>query len=74
MIATEGASALWKGVVPTATGMMFENIVAFGVNAELKRRNKSTLEPVYTGGDKPGRNYLVLEEDLLRPMMIGFGE
>jgi hypothetical protein len=33
----EGMSAFWKGAIPTATGMAFENAMAFGVNEALKR-------------------------------------
>lgn len=33
----EGITALWKGSVPTAFGMMAENGMAFGVNEFLKR-------------------------------------
>lgn len=36
-ISEEGAGALWKGAVPTATGMAMENAMAFGVNEFLKR-------------------------------------
>jgi len=74
LLKVEGLPALWKGVVPTATGMMFENIVAFGVNEQLKRTPtfQATLPPIYTGGATPGRNYLVPKEDIARPMVIGF--
>lgn len=34
---SKGASALWKGAVPTAMGMVAENAMAFGVNEALKR-------------------------------------
>ncbi|GMI35880.1 hypothetical protein TeGR_g13356, partial [Tetraparma gracilis] len=63
MVAKEGVSALWKGVAPTATGMIFENVVAFGANAQLKRMFPSEHEPVYTGGERrPGqRTHLLVK-------------
>lgn len=33
----EGLTALWKGSIPTAVGMVAENAMAFGVNEALKR-------------------------------------
>ena len=37
IMTNEGASALWKGAVPTSLGMVAENAMAFGVNEALKR-------------------------------------
>ncbi len=37
IINNEGVSALWKGAVPTAGGMILENCMAFGINEGLKR-------------------------------------
>mmetsp|Transcript_41305 Transcript_41305/g.70703 ORF Transcript_41305/g.70703 Transcript_41305/m.70703 type:complete len:295 (-) Transcript_41305:245-1129(-) len=37
ILTNEGATALWKGAVPTALGMVAENAMAFGVNEALKR-------------------------------------
>lgn len=37
LLRQQGLSALWKGAVPTAGGMVFENCMAFGVNEALKR-------------------------------------
>jgi solute carrier family 25 (mitochondrial ornithine transporter) member 2/15 len=37
LVTTEGVTALWKGSVPTAVGMIFENGVAFGMNEALHR-------------------------------------
>jgi len=37
IIYQEGLSALWKGSVPAAVGMVAENAMAFGVNEALKR-------------------------------------
>lgn len=37
ILTNEGVSALWKGAVPTAMGMVAENAMAFGVNEALKR-------------------------------------
>jgi len=37
IIRNEGIAALWKGAVPTASGMILENCMAFGVNEALKR-------------------------------------
>jgi hypothetical protein len=34
---SQGIAALWKGAVPTASGMILENCMAFGVNEALKR-------------------------------------
>jgi hypothetical protein len=50
-------------VAPTATGMIFENVVAFGANAQLKRMFPSEHAPVYTGGERrPGqRTHLLVK-------------
>mmetsp|Transcript_43272 Transcript_43272/g.79170 ORF Transcript_43272/g.79170 Transcript_43272/m.79170 type:complete len:293 (-) Transcript_43272:236-1114(-) len=37
IMTNEGVSALWKGAIPTALGMVAENAMAFGVNEALKR-------------------------------------
>mmetsp|Transcript_25441 Transcript_25441/g.39396 ORF Transcript_25441/g.39396 Transcript_25441/m.39396 type:complete len:294 (-) Transcript_25441:180-1061(-) len=37
IVRNEGATALWKGAVPTTLGMTAENAMAFGVNEALKR-------------------------------------
>lgn len=37
IVYNEGLTALWKGSVPTAIGMIAENAMAFGVNEALKR-------------------------------------
>lgn len=37
IMTNEGVSALWKGAVPTALGMVAENAMAFSVNEALKR-------------------------------------
>ena len=62
-VKSEGASALWKGAVPTALGMVAENAVAFGVNEFLKRAfpdpNKKNNEDLYT------------RPDLVRPFIMG---
>jgi solute carrier family 25 (mitochondrial carnitine/acylcarnitine transporter), member 20/29 len=39
----EGLTAFWKGSVPTAIGMVFENAVAFGVNEALNRAFPNSL-------------------------------
>lgn len=36
-VQVEGGTALWKGAIPTALGMVAENAMAFGVNEFLKR-------------------------------------
>lgn len=58
----EGLAAFWKGSVPTAMGMMNENVVAFGINEALKR----------TFPDEP--NTVVEEEEqpnLIKPFLLG---
>ncbi|GMI08869.1 hypothetical protein TrLO_g10192 [Triparma laevis f. longispina] len=69
-ILSESPSAFWKGVVPTTAGMMFENAMAFGINAHLKRTFPSTLPPVNIGSG--GRDELNFVEDISRPMLMGF--
>ncbi|GMH86203.1 hypothetical protein TrVE_jg5553 [Triparma verrucosa] len=69
-ILSESPAAFWKGVVPTTAGMMFENAMAFGINAHLKRTFPSTLPPVDIGHG--GRSTLSFSEDILRPMSMGF--
>mmetsp|Transcript_12516 Transcript_12516/g.27638 ORF Transcript_12516/g.27638 Transcript_12516/m.27638 type:complete len:221 (-) Transcript_12516:482-1144(-) len=55
----EGATALWKGAVPTSAGMVAENVMAFGVNAQLQRSFPEPNKPV---GASP---------DLVRPFLMG---
>lgn len=57
----EGISALWKGSVPTACGMMAENAVAFGVNEYLKRAFPDPNKKIDDG--RP--------PDLFRPFIMG---
>jgi len=56
---SEGLAAFWKGAIPTAAGMVAENVMAFGVNAQLKR---TFPDPERTPGSAP---------DLVRPFIMG---
>lgn len=47
----EGLAAFWKGSVPTAMGMMNENVVAFGINEALKRTFPD--DPTKISSDQP---------------------
>eukprot|EP00804_Cyclotella_cryptica_P024221 CCRYP_013254-RA/>CCRYP_013254-RA protein AED:0.11 eAED:0.11 QI:280/0.75/0.8/1/0.75/0.8/5/611/269 len=60
ILANEGASALWKGAVPTAMGMVAENAMAFGVNEALKRTfpDEAKKDPT-------------LRPDLVKPFLMG---
>lgn len=60
ILTNEGSSALWKGAVPTAMGMVLENAMAFGVNEALKR-----TFPDEGKGDPTQR------PDLLKPFLMG---
>eukprot|EP00560_Eucampia_antarctica_P001557 CAMPEP_0197833212 /NCGR_PEP_ID=MMETSP1437-20131217/18204_1 /TAXON_ID=49252 ORGANISM="Eucampia antarctica, Strain CCMP1452" /NCGR_SAMPLE_ID=MMETSP1437 /ASSEMBLY_ACC=CAM_ASM_001096 /LENGTH=264 /DNA_ID=CAMNT_0043437129 /DNA_START=151 /DNA_END=942 /DNA_ORIENTATION=+ len=62
-ITEEGISALWKGAVPTAMGMVAENAVAFSVNEALKRAFPDPNKNSSLNND--GR------PDLLRPFFMG---
>ena len=61
IVKEEGISALWKGSVPTAGGMILENCMAFGINEALKRAfpdDPSDVDP-----DGP--------PNLLKPFLMG---
>lgn len=60
ILTNEGASALWKGAVPTAMGMVLENAMAFGVNEALKRSFPDE------GKDDPTQR-----PDLVKPFLMG---
>lgn len=60
ILTNEGVSALWKGAVPTAMGMVAENAMAFGVNEALKR-----TFPDDTREDPTKR------PDLVKPFLMG---
>ena len=62
-ILSESPLAFWKGVVPTSTGMMFENAMAFGINNFLKRTVPSSMEEIVPAGT---RTELNLREDVAR--------
>ena len=66
ILTNEGIGAFWKGAVPTALGMVFENAMAFGVNEALKRafpgEQQSTNEDDDTTVKRP---------DLVRPFLMG---
>ena len=61
IIKNEGITALWKGAVPTAGGMVLENCMAFGVNEALKRAFPDDPTKVNDGGPP----------DLLKPFAMG---
>lgn len=64
----EGASAFWKGAVPTAMGMAAENAMAFGVNAALKR---AFPDPAAGGGGAAARHGGAGPPSLGRPFFMG---
>mmetsp|Transcript_11704 Transcript_11704/g.43611 ORF Transcript_11704/g.43611 Transcript_11704/m.43611 type:complete len:301 (-) Transcript_11704:1350-2252(-) len=55
----EGVTALWKGAVPTAMGMIAENAVAFGVRGQLKR--------MFPGAEDSG-----FASSIAREFMLGY--
>lgn len=57
----EGISALWKGAVPTAGGMVLENCMAFGINEGLKRAFP----------DDPTSNDINSPPNILKPFLMG---
>ncbi|CAB9527773.1 Mitochondrial ornithine transporter 1 [Seminavis robusta] len=57
----EGMAAFWKGSIPTAVGMAFENAMAFGVNEALKRAFP----------DDPAQKNLDAPPDLGKPFLMG---
>ncbi|CAB9530317.1 Mitochondrial arginine transporter BAC1 [Seminavis robusta] len=56
----EGLAAFWKGSVPTAMGMMNENVVAFGINEALKRSFPD--DPTTQANQEP---------NLIKPFLLG---
>ena len=60
-IQAEGGTALWKGAVPTAMGMVAENGMAFGVNEFLKR----------SFPDPNADSNLNTRPSMLRPFVMG---
>lgn len=62
-VKNEGATALWKGAIPTSMGMAAENAVAFGVNEFLKRAFPDPKAAFNDANTRP---------DLLRPFAMGF--
>lgn len=63
IIREEGFTALWKGAVPTAGGMILENCMAFGVNEALKRAFPD--DPSESNGREDG------PPSLLKPFLMG---
>ena len=61
IVKNEGFTALWKGAVPTAGGMVLENCMAFGVNEALKRAFPDDPNKVNQGGPP----------DLFKPFLMG---
>lgn len=57
----EGISALWKGAVPTAGGMVLENCMAFGINEGLKRAFPD--DPTTNDNNSP--------PNILKPFLMG---
>jgi hypothetical protein len=62
IVKEEGVSALWKGSVPTAGGMILENCMAFGINEALKRAFP----------DKPSEFDQDGPPNLLKPFLMGY--
>jgi solute carrier family 25 carnitine/acylcarnitine transporter 20/29 len=62
IVKEEGVSALWKGSVPTAGGMILENCMAFGINEGLKRAFPD--EPAEFDQNGP--------PSLLKPFLMGY--
>ena len=59
----EGIAAFWKGSVPTAMGMMNENVVAFGINEALKRTFPDDQDSTNSSSSN--------EPNLLKPFLLG---
>jgi solute carrier family 25 carnitine/acylcarnitine transporter 20/29 len=67
ILLNEGIGAFWKGAVPTALGMVFENAMAFGVNEALKRAFPSEEQQQVTHED----DTTVKRPDLIKPFLMG---